>query len=367
MDPFMRYKILIHAPNLSTPGGKQTYFASLKNHFNSDIEFFFYGSQGKPEMFIMTPYRLLKDYWKFYSLLKKNPYDLVHLNPSLNAKSFFRDSIFALICKLTQVRFTVFWHGWQWGFENKVVSKIVPWFKFTFGKANSMIVLAQEFANQLKKYEYKKSIFQVTTVADPIFFTDADNVNPVADPKNNSKIKLLFLSRIERVKGLYETLDAFCELKKGHNEFELVIAGTGKELEAAKNYVEINAIKEVEFLGWVTGASKLEAFKQADIYLLPSYHGEGLPCSILEAMAVGLPVVSTDVGGIKDFFEDGKMGYLVEMKNPSDICTKLNLLIKEPQRISNMGNYNRQYARQRFTPKEVSTHLESIYRKTILD
>jgi len=362
----MKHKILIHSPDLSTPGGKQTYFTSLRDYFQSDVEFFFYGARGKKESFLKVPFRLLKDYWEFYRLLKKNNYDLVHLNPSLNLKSFFRDSIFALICIMVKVKMVVFWHGWQWGFEKKVVRKILFWFKMTYGKANSMIILGKEFSDHLKTYDYKKPIHQVTTVADPMFFRSENKFdNHPLDTSSDKILSVLFLSRIERVKGIYEALDSIEMLRKDHPNIELRIAGTGGELEAVTEYIAKKNIQGVKLLGWITGESKVKAFMESDVYLLPSYHGEGLPCSILEAMATGLPVLSTDVGGIKDFFEDKKMGYLIKMKDPADITEKIKLLINDREKIKSMGIYNIGYAQKRFTPEQVSANLEHIYSETI--
>ena len=89
-------------------------------------------------------------------------------------------------------------------------------------------------------------------------------------------------------------------------EFET--AGTGGELEAARKYVAGKRIRNVNFLDWITGEQKARALHDADVYLLASYHGEGMPNSLLEAMACGLSIITTDVGGIKDFFEPEKMG-----------------------------------------------------------
>lgn len=361
----MRNKILIHSPNLSTPGGKQTYFASLINHFTSEIDFFFYGAQGKKESKPKVVSRLFSDFWNFYLKLKKNDYDLVHLNPSMNMKSFFRDSVFALICRMTRTKMTVFWHGWQWEFEKNTTQKILPWFRATFGRASSMIVLGKEFSDQLEKYGYKKPIYPITTVADPIFFKMENKFLNSDTSVPDKSIDLLFLSRIERVKGVYEALESFEVLREKFPQVRLKIAGTGGELPAVEEYVKSRNLQGVELLGWITGEKKAKVFYESDIYLLPSYHGEGLPCSILEAMATGLPVISTDVGGIKDFFEDGQMGYLVKMKKPDQITQKVSLLLNDPSLIKKMGQYNIRYAHNRFTPEKVGLALEGIYANSI--
>ncbi|NND80629.1 MAG: glycosyltransferase family 4 protein [Maribacter sp.] len=360
-------RILIHAPNLSTPGGKQTYFSSLLDHFESDIEFFFYGSQDEKETKLRVLIRLFKDYWNFYRLLRNYDYSLVHLNPSLNVKSFFRDSIFAAICTLTKTKMIVFWHGWQWAFERKTVRNMLIWFRMTYGKADSMLVLAKEFGDQLKVYGYCKPVYQVTTVADPMFFDlESKYENRTVDKFKSKSLTFLFLSRIEKVKGIYEVLESFELLKKEYATITLKVAGTGGELKAVQKYIEDKELQGVELLGWITGEEKIKAFSESDVYLLPSY-GEGLPCSVLEAMAAGLPVITTEVGGIKDFFKDEVMGYLVKMKDPVDLSDKIRRIIDSPDNIGTMGRYNIEYARKRFTPQNVGSELERIYTETIKD
>ena len=228
-----------------------------------------------------------------------------------------------------------------------------------------MIVLAKEFSDQLKKYHYKNPIYQVTTVADPMFFQSRLNIEnqSIKDPLKED-LTILFLSRIETAKGIYETINSFEVLKQDFPFLKLKIAGSGKELDTVSAYVQNKKLPDVELTGWITGKEKVKAFSDSDIYLLPSY-GEGLPCSILEAMAMGLPVVSTDVGGIKDLFLEDIMGHIVEMKSATSITKKLRLLLDNPEKIVSMGNYNLEYAKKHFTPEKVSSILERIYSETI--
>lgn len=162
----MKNKILIHSPNLATPGGKQNYYSALQDKFKNEIDFFFYGAQGKKESKVKTITRMFSDYWKFYRNLRKNNYDLVHLNPSLNFKSFFRDCLFALLCTISKTKTIIFWRGWNWEFEEKYVQKILPFFRFTYGKATAMICLAKEFSDSLIEYGYNNPIYLETTVVD---------------------------------------------------------------------------------------------------------------------------------------------------------------------------------------------------------
>ncbi|MEX0290854.1 MAG: glycosyltransferase family 4 protein [Flavobacteriaceae bacterium] len=358
----MKYKILIHAPILSSPGGKQNYFAALRSKFQHEVHFFFYGAKGKKERFFTVPIRLIRDYWKFYWELKKNNYDLVHLNPSLNPKSFFRDSIFAFLGYLAGTKMIVFWRGWRWDFEKKYVGKIVPFFRMTYGRATAMICLANDFARRLREYGYKNPVYLETTVVEDAIingeFPDGSLEQQTKD------ITLLFLSRVEKAKGIYETIDSFQNLLERHENIKLHIAGTGKELVNVKAYVTQKNIPNVSFLGWVDGHQKAEALSNSDIFVLASYT-EGMPNCILEAMAMGKAIVTTEVGGLKDFFEHEKMGLNVKIKDSNDLEQKLEKLLLKPSLIEQMGAFNRSYARELFAATVVCERLENIYEATI--
>lgn len=347
-------KVLIHLPK--NPGGKMNYYAVVKEHFDSEISFYYCGSQQKKESKLALASRMFKDYRAFYKMLKKGNYDLVVVNPTLDMKSFFRDSLFVLISYYMNVKSIVFWHGWRWNFEQKVVRKIVPYFKFTYGKADAMILLAKEFLDQVKSYGYTKKLYLETTVVDDVILQYKDAGSSVA---LDDEIILLFLSRVEKAKGIYETLDSFQRLHESYPNVVLQIAGTGRELERVKQYVGDRHIAGVQFLGWINGVQKAAAYKNAHIYVLASYT-EGMPCSLLEAMASGLAVVTTDVGGIKDFFTE-KMGVVVKTRDSADLEEKLRRLIADPNLITSMGAFNSQYAHDHFLPNQVTGRLEEIF------
>lgn len=83
-----------------------------------------------------------------------------------------------------------------------------------------------------------------------------------------------------------------------------------------------------------------------------------MPTSVLEAMAFGLPVVTRPVGGLVDFFEDGKMGYLVESLDATDFAEKVLDLIEGIDKARAMSVYNWGYARQHFLASKVAKELE---------
>jgi glycosyltransferase involved in cell wall biosynthesis len=170
----------------------------------------------------------------------------------------------------------------------------------------------------------------------------------------------LYLARLDTGKGLPEAIEAFAGLQQRYPSVSLTVAGDGPERAAAELDVSRRGLREVRFLGHVSGTAKARAFQQADIYLFTSL-AEGMPNSVLEAMAFGLPIVTRPVGGIRDFFEDGRMGYATDSSDPGDYTELLGRLVSNPELCATMGQYNRAFARQRFAASVVAARLLTIY------
>ena len=80
----------------------------------------------------------------------------------------------------------------------------------------------------------------------------------------------------------------------------------------------------------------------------------------LEAMAFGLPIITTRVGGIPDFFEDGKMGLFLDSREPEHIAEKIRYLLDRPELMQQMSKYNFEYAKEHFYASKVAKRLEAI-------
>ena len=94
-----------------------------------------------------------------------------------------------------------------------------------------------------------------------------------------------------------------------------------------ESYINQNKIEDVEMVGFVQGEAKSQAFHNADIYLFPSSHGEGMPNSVLEAMGCGLPVITTANAGLKDFFKHEEMGLILDDINSEELSQKIDQII----------------------------------------
>jgi glycosyltransferase involved in cell wall biosynthesis len=352
-------KILINTPFINIPGGVANHYLGLKDYFSSKVIYNqFHTRSSIYEIFkskiiylLAVPLLIIINYLKFIYLLLKYNRPIVLLNPSFGKTGLQRDALYLKIAKLFQCKVVVFIHGWDKKFLKKVLNKTEP-FNNIWHKADAYFVLAHEFKSYLKQLGIKVPIHLTTTKVDDKLVEDIKT-------KEIEEINtILFLARVEKAKGVFETIDSFELLQKKHPNLRLRIVGNGTALDDAINYVNNMNLKNVTFTGQLSGERLKEEFINADLYILPTY-GEGMPTSVLEAMAFGLPIISRPVGGLVDFFEDDKMGYLIESLAPVDYCNKIDCLINDIGRTNEIIKYNMQYAREHFMASKVGKALET--------
>ena len=137
----------------------------------------------------------------------------------------------------------------------------------------------------------------------------------------------MFLSWLDRNKGVFEIIEAVKMLVKENLNFNLILAGNGRDFKKISEDVELNGLKQyVELFGWATGHEKLDLLNNCDIYILPS-HFEGYPNSLLEAMASGKACIATNVGAIPEIIKNETNGLLIEKKNVLQLYSALKCLI----------------------------------------
>ena len=349
-------KILINTPPITGNGGVANHFLGLKNKFTKDVHYNDIGSEHRKINIIVLI--LFFDYLKFiFKLITIKP-KVVHLNPSLSSKAVFREVIYLIIAKIFRKKVLIFWHGWNTDFEKKINTKYRQLFKIIYNNANAHIVLASDFKKKLQEWGITKPIFLETTKVD-----DKLLLNYSKNDIQNKKMQILFLARLEKNKGIFETIESFKLLQKKYKNLVLNIAGTGKAFDKVKAKIKDENLQNVKILGFVSGNQKVECIKDALFYMLPTTHGEGMPTSILEAMAFACIIISRPVGGTVDFFQENKMGHLIQSLNPEDYAQKIDkiLSMQKEERIK-ISEYNYEFAKKKFYASTVAKRLEKIYK-----
>lgn len=294
-------KVLILHPDLNLLGGIESYYRKMEAHFTIDPGHFVIGKRpgeaGKTAMIK----RLLGDYWNFLRRLKRDHYDLVLLNPSLSRKAIIREGLFLRLARLRGQKTVVFFRGWEQDFAAELAGRRRWVFDRLFGDADAFIVLAEVFRRTLREWGCGQPIHREVTVAEDQLMDRLDFPRTLETRLAAPVWRIIFPSRILKSKGVYELVDAYALLKAQHPDFELLILGDGEELPALMHYVAGKRIAGITFTGHVEGEIKHRLFRSAHLLCFPTRHEEGMPNTLVEAMAFGLPVVTRLAGGIGDF------------------------------------------------------------------
>ncbi|HEY4373047.1 MAG TPA: glycosyltransferase family 4 protein [Burkholderiales bacterium] len=171
---------------------------------------------------------------------------------------------------------------------------------------------------------------------------------------------VLFMGRITGDKGVFDLLEALRAITPYWPQARLRIAGTGAEEAMARRARELGMADRLEFLGWVTGTHKEAAIAGAGVLVLPSYI-EGLPVILLEAMALGTPVIATRVGGVPELVQDGETGLLVEAGDTTALAAALLRILSEPGLAARLGGQGRERVRREFAIDVALSRLGNIY------
>jgi glycosyltransferase involved in cell wall biosynthesis len=178
-------------------------------------------------------------------------------------------------------------------------------------------------------------------------------------------VRVFYIGNLGAGKGIYDILEAARRLKgQGTGPFQVILAGPfndrQEELRVRMLVAEHHLAETITFLGTIYERQKEAAFLQADIFVLPSY-SEGMPQSLLEAMAYGLPVVVSNVGGIPELVREGQEGLLIRPGDIDELCRALKQLMESVECRQRMGAAARQRMAAHHTVEIYLRQLQELY------
>jgi glycosyltransferase involved in cell wall biosynthesis len=186
------------------------------------------------------------------------------------------------------------------------------------------------------------------------------------DPKEKV---VLFVGRLYHRKGLETLLRSVPPVLKEFSNVKFVISGTGfkqKEENLRNLAKELDIENHVMFLGYVLDDKLPLLYSASDIFVLPAIY-ENFPFAILEAQATGLPVISTNVGGIPEFLVDNKNGFVIEPRDPMKLTQKLLTLLQDPKLAKEMGDHGRKLIEEQFDWHLITSQVIDLYHKLLED
>lgn len=169
---------------------------------------------------------------------------------------------------------------------------------------------------------------------------------------------LCCVGRLEREKGIHLAIEAAQRLRKRYPKLWLLIAGEGVERAALSQ--QANNDPQIKLLGHLSHQKLPSILAASDIFVMPTLRDEAFPMTVVEALASGLPVVASRIGGLSSAISHGETGLLVPMGDVASLQLALAELLSDPKRLIQMGEAARYAARQRFDRRAMILATERI-------
>lgn len=296
--------------------------------------------------------------------------DLVYITPNSAGAPFYKDFITVMMLKIMGRKIVMHFHNK--GVTTRQNRWLDNWLYRRYFKGVKLILLAEALYEDVKRYVKREDVFVCPNAIPAISNANGVTVN------SNHVPHILWLTNIMKTKGIMEYLSALKILKDKGVTFKAdFVGGLTKEM-SGEEFDEALAAMGLKgccaYFGPKYGDDKYVFFRQADVFVLPSYT-EAFPVSILEAMQFALPVVASNVGGVSAEVEDGVNGYLIGGKqpvmlntfrpNPREIAEKIETLLTDSALRQRMGEAGREKFEKEFTLEVFEKRMAEILRENV--
>lgn len=313
------------------------------------------------------PAGFLKPFYLVIPWLNKQPYDIVLCHYGRNGlkASLFKD------LGITQGKIVVAFHGYDISRYITIHGENI--YQHLFCRVDLLQPISQYWQHRLIDLgcNRKKVMVHHMGIDCEKFKYIEKNKNQNNNKASNSQYCLVSIARLVEKKGLEFSIRAVAKLIPRYPNLEYLIVGDGILRERLQLLVEQLGVGDnIKLLGWKKQQEVAAIIDGADLVLAPSVHSsdgdcEGIPVSLMESMAKGLPVVSTYHSGIPELIEDGVSGYLVPEREVEQLAQKIESLITDPSLRNEMGQCGRQKVQTEYNIDLLNDRLEEILKGLI--
>lgn len=362
----MRIKVLFVGPGRKLTGGISSLVEVIVPVLEQRVDLSYFStvrvrpSRESGKISLRNVFLVLSQYSRFFIALTRFQPQIIHIHTSQGI-AWLKDTFFVLAGKLALCKVVLHVHAadfdelhGKWGHLIQRYSRLV------MSLTDAVIAVSAEWAEYLGQIVPDGRIFTLRNCI---------NAESVALEYSHQHHSLdgphaLFLGSVGPRKGAFDLIEALSQLKSRGIYLHVWMAGYEEregDLNTARDLLKELQLEDVcQLLGTVIGADKAQLLGSADLFVLPSYN-EGLPMAILEAMAVGLPIVATPVGGIPEVVKDGFNGFLVKPGNVPLLAEVLAQLVCDSELREVMGKRSREIAQQELDVKPYVDRLLSLY------
>lgn len=289
-------------------------------------------------------------------ILRERDFAIVHIH-TCSGFSFHRCAWDLRVARRHGAKTVLHMHGAQFdnyvdrasGLEKRLI-------RHALQSADRVVALSARWHQVLLSAAPKARIEIIENAVDP---APAQRQRPC-----NGPCRFLTLARMDAWKGIDDLLDAASLMQRRGMDFRLTLAGPeGSAGDRRQIQGKIDArdlTSRVVYVGTVMGAEKEHLLEATDVYVQPSHH-EGMPISILEALAHEVPVVATRVGAIPEIIDDDVHGLIVPARDPGALAQAMGTLVVDVPRRLALGSAGLTLAKSRFSLARFREELTSIY------
>lgn len=321
------------------------------------------GSEGREEGRLQKMLRYLRSPMEFVAALIRFRPAIVHLNTSMEAKSYWRDLVYLCAARLFRRKIVYQVHGG--GLPSSFLGKnrlSQAFLRSTLKMPDAISLLAEVELEEYRRFKAGKRLYIV-----PNAIRLEDYADVQVKQFKRKELILGYIGRLADDKGVRETIEAIATLRRdGGESFRFQIAGSGPDEDFLRQLVSDKGVEDiVEFLGPVFGEDKMRFWEGIDIFVFPTFHREGLPYTILEALASGTPTLSTQVGGIPDVIQDSVQGVLLDDHDPASVATAIEAMLSDRQRLREMSVAAMQRASDHYGVERLASQFDRIYQELL--
>jgi colanic acid/amylovoran biosynthesis glycosyltransferase len=301
----------------------------------------------------------LRLFYQAIPYLSKQPYDIIHCHFGYNGlKGLALRELGVLQGKLI-----VTFHGVS--MSKDIQEQGIQIYNKLFAKGDLFLPVSEHWKHQLIKLGCNEAKIIVHHMG-------IDLHNFAFIPRQQSPdgfTRLVSICRLVEKKGIEYAIRAVAKLARTKPNLEYKIIGDGLLKPKLQKLIdELNLSETVELLGWKQKTEVINILNNSDILLAPSITApdgdrEGIPVALMEAMAMGLPVISSLHSGIPELVKDGVSGFLVPERDVDGIAEKLNYLLEHPKIWSEMGRAGREIVQENYDIEQLNHRLLAIYQE----
>ena len=303
----------------------------------------------------------LKSYKQIKTLMNKRKYTLIHTHTPISSfitRIAYRNSLIYSECRLIYTA-----HGFHFykgnNFLKNFLFKTIE--KYAAKYTDVLITINKEDYEAAKKFDFKKNGYvqyipgtgiDINKIQEVLVNKEKKCESIDIDP--NSFI-IISVGEVNKNKNHIAVLESLKSMNKYNLSY--IVCGIGDRIHEYEKFITVNKLNNVRFLGYCKDVYEYMAI--ADVLVFPSFR-EGLPVSVMEAMALGLPIIASDIRGCNDLITNDINGYLINPENPLEISEALDVLINKKEIRMQMSKNNLNDSKK-YDISEIKKALRKIY------